>query len=659
MRIRLVYAAPRRLFGRSAKPSFLMVPALTLAAMLAGSAAAQIQAPRYQSPIQAPKPQLPGLPVPPAITPNATVVEYPIARVNNQIIDNSDYLRGQRDLLAEAERANATPAEIQARQKDLLRDMIDQQLLLSRGTELAINADSEVVRRLDDIRKQNHMDTMEDLEKAVRQEGLSYEDFKANIKNSIVSQEVVSDEVGRKLSLTARQEQEYYDAHKQEFARPEQVRLSEILIPTPDDATDAQVAQAQAKATEVIGKLKAGAKFVDMAKQYSGGPNADKGGDLGDYCPTGSPASPSCSQLGSKLLDEPVFALQAGQWTAPIRTRQGFVIEQVTEHTPGGIPPLSAVDRQIQEAIYQQAIQPALRKYLTDLREKAYIYIEPGFVDSGASPRETKSVYVGATLPPVKKKTTAKARLDNAHPAPVSTAASTPSTPTAKSNTLTPVKLTKSGKPKKIKREKIRYGQAPRNSLPSAPEETLANGADQGPGATSSLLPGPAPGAAMASADQTASTSSEEDPLAAAAASKGKTRYSDRAPIEAKVKAAEKAAKIKQKVAAAPLPMTAEEKTVQQLQNAPLQQPADKGKKKKVKGAPKERIQEKAPAPPAPKPDANPIPPKSVRDNGEPVVTPSPNPSTLPPVTAPAPGSPVNMTPATPANPAPQPPPSQ
>jgi peptidyl-prolyl cis-trans isomerase SurA len=644
MRTGLVNAAPPQFLGNAGRTSILLM----LAAM-AGMASAQITAPRYQSPLEAPKPQMPGLPAPTAITPNATVVAYPIARVNDQIIDNNDYLRGQRDLLEEAQRANASATEVEERQKDLLRDMIDQQLLLSRGKELDINADAEVVRRLDDIRKQNHLDSMEDLEKAVRSEGLSFEDFKANIRNGIVSQEVVRDEVGRKLALTAKQEQAYYDAHKQEFAQPEQIRLSEILIPTPDDATDAQVAQAQAKANDVIAKLKAGAKFEDMVKQYSGGPNADKGGDLGTY-PRG--------QLG-KVLEDQTFVLQPGQWTAPIRTRQGFVIEEVTEHTAGGIPPLSAVDQQVQEAIYKEAIEPALRTYLTDLREKAYIYIEPGYVDTGASPKQTKSVYVGATPPPVKKKTAKKARLEAnraAAAAKTNVAAATPppAAATPNTNTLTPVKLTKSGKPKKVKREKIRFGQAPQNSLPTGPEVAVTAGADQGLGATSSVLPTPAPGAAMTTPDQTASAS-DVDPLAAATPTKGKTRYSDRAPIEKKTKADAKAAKVKQKVAATPAPLTAEEKTAQQLQNAPLEPTTDNGKKKKkVKGEPKERIQEKAPTPPAPKPDATPIPPKSVRDNGEPVVTPPPNPSTLPPVTAPAPGAPVdNTTPSTPANPTP------
>ena len=187
----------------------------------------------------------------------------------------------------------------------------------------------------------------------------------------------------------------------------------------------------------------------------------------------------------------------------------------------------------------------------------------------------------------------------------------------------------KNKKPKKAKREKIRFGQAPRNSLPAAPEETLTAGADQGPGAVSSALP--APGAAIASNEEASNTNSDsDDPLAPKARATGKTRYSDRAPIEAKEKAAAKAAKVKQKIAAIPPPLTAEEKAAQKTQSDALGLSGDtatKKKTKRAKGTAKERIQEKPPAPPAPKPEATPIPPKSVRDNGEPTVAPPPDPS--------------------------------
>jgi peptidyl-prolyl cis-trans isomerase SurA len=654
--------------------------------MLTAAASAQIAVPRYQSPVEAPQPQAPSLPAPSPISTNGSVVEYPIARVNDRIIDNSDYERAAHDLIDEGQRTNETPAELEERQKDLLRDMIDQQLLLSRGKELEVNADSELIRRLDEIRKTNHMDSMEDLEKAVREQGISYEDFKSNIRNSIITQEVVRDEVGRKLTLSGKQEQAYYDAHKQEFAQPEQVRLSEILIPTPDDATDAQIAQAQAKAEQVEAKLKAGAKFEDMAKQYSGGQTADKGGDLGEF-KRGTLA---------KVLEDQTFDLKQGQFTEPIRTKQGFVVLQVTDHTAAGVPPLSAVDSQVQEAVYAEEMKPALRAYLTDLREKAFIWIESGFVDTGATSRETKAVFVGATPPPVKKKHAQKARLDNkpttytpstltsaATPA-AGTATTTAGTATATAGTTTTaagtaavsalatpgsgapqvgsaakpaastsakrLNVSTSGKHKRIKREKIRYGQAPRNSLPAGAEETLTAGADQGPGATSSVLP--PPGAAIATYNETASV--DDDPLAAKPVVEGKKRYSDRAPVE-KVK--EKKIKVEQKAATKAAPLTAEERATEQLQRAPLESGTDtKKKKKRAKDEPKERLQNQPSAPPAPKPAETPIPPKSVRDNGEPEVAPPANPSTLPPVTAPAPGAAVDTTPSTPANPTPTPP---
>jgi peptidyl-prolyl cis-trans isomerase SurA len=612
-----------------------------LALALAMPGAAQISVPRYHSPLDAPaKPQAPTMPVPEALTPDATVVEFPIARVNDAIIDSSDYQRSQQQLLEEAQRENIPADEVAQHQKDLLRDMIDTQLLLSRGKELDINADSEVIRRLDDLRKQNHFDTMEDLEKAVRQSGLSYEDFKQNIKNGIIQQEVERDEVARKITLSAKQEQAYYDAHKQDFAQPEQEQLSEILIPTPDDATDAQVAQAKAKADMVIAKLKAGGKFDELAKQYSGGTTADQGGPLGSSFQRGD------GKL-AKVIEDQVFALKAGEFTQPVRTKSGYLILDVTQHTQAGIQPLSAVDEQVQQAIYEEAMKPALRAYLTDLRDKAFIYILPGYVDTGASPKQTKSVFAAATPPPARKKAVKKARIDQAR---AKAAPVRPKTAPTAASPSSATLVAGGKKPKKIHREKIRFGQPPPESLPSAPEQTASAGTNQGEGATPSSLPSPI--AALEAQQNSVATDVD---LAAPRAPQGKTRYSDRAPLEAKLKAEAKAVKVKQKIAATPPPLTAEQTETQKQQYAPLGLGVDtatKKKKTKVKGAPKERKSQEAPAPPQPKPDATPIPPKSVRDNGEPAVNPAP--SALPPANSPAPGTAVDTTtPATPSNPAP------
>src|ERR1700761_9294488 len=189
------------------------------------------------------------------------VVEDIVARVNDQIITSSDYDRAAEQLTAEAGQQSIPAQQLEQKKADLLRDLIDQQLLLSKGKELGVTGETELVKRLDEIRKQNHLESMDDLEKAAQQQGVSYEDFKANIRNSIITQQVVRDEVGRKISMSPGEVQAYFKAHESEFAQPESVTLNEILVPTSaksaTEGPDAeQVAAAQTQADAIEEKLK-------------------------------------------------------------------------------------------------------------------------------------------------------------------------------------------------------------------------------------------------------------------------------------------------------------------------------------------------------------------------------------------------------------------
>ena len=359
---------------------------------------------------------LPGGSVPPAaVAPpannqpnNATVVEEIIVRVNNSIISLSDLKRSQDQLKAESEKMDpSVPAENRPQEKDLLRDLIDSRLLSQKADELGISADTDVVKRLDELRKQMHAETMEDLEKAAQAQGVSFEEFKQNLKDTILTQKVIQQEVGGHINVTQQEIQEYYNQHKDEMQRPEQIRLSEILIstapPTPAPgqtapSADEVVAQAKAKADGIYARLQKGEKFDELAQKNSSGPTAANGGDL-EYFKRGTL---------SKQLEDQVFGLKTGQYTEPIRTNQGWVILKVTEHQTEGIPPLKEVEPQIQERIYMSKMQPALRDYLTKLRENAYIDIKPGYVDTGASPNETKPVYTTASSSDDSKKTKKK-----------------------------------------------------------------------------------------------------------------------------------------------------------------------------------------------------------------------------------------------------------
>ncbi len=243
------------------------------------------------------------------------VVEEIVARVNSQIITSSEFARSKDQLKDDVKQQDAANADkaFSEREKDILRDLIDQQLLLEKGKDLGITGDTELVKRLDQMRKDMKLETMEELEKAATSQGISYEDFKQNMRNQIITQKVIGEEVGSRLNITSDEQQKYYNEHKSEMEQPESVRLSEILVaPEKTDKADAKPADAgtagaanppsqdaaatdaakqaadtaslgaaEAKANELLKQIRAGASFEDVAKKNSSGLSAAQGGGLG------------------------------------------------------------------------------------------------------------------------------------------------------------------------------------------------------------------------------------------------------------------------------------------------------------------------------------------------------------------------------------------
>ena len=337
------------------------------------------------------------------------VIEEIVARVNNDVITRSEFNRSREQLAQEIKQNNVDPAKATEGEKNVLRDLIDRQLLLQKGKDLGITGETEVVKELDRIRKDMKLESMEDLEKAAQAQGVSFEDYKQNLKDSIVTQQVISREVGGHIQITPEEIKKFYDEHVKDMEQPEMIRLSEILIapvPPPPPAepgkpeppavepTPEQVNAAEQKANQAAAEIKAGAKFEDVAKKYSNGPTAQDGGSIGDF-KRGTLA---------KSLEDLTFGMKAGQVSDPIRTKQGFVILKVTAHQQAGTPALKDVENEIQQQIYLDKLQPELRKYLTKLREDAYIDIKQGYLDTGASPNQTKPIITNAEVAQAKTK---------------------------------------------------------------------------------------------------------------------------------------------------------------------------------------------------------------------------------------------------------------
>ncbi len=505
------------------------------AVLLAGAAAAHCQTGSPSSPY------------------GGAVVEDIIARINDQIITQSDYDRALKEMDAEARQRGDSMQQISAEHKDLLRSLIDQQLWLSKGKELGITGETELIKRLDDIRKQYNLASLDDLEKAAQEQGVSYEDFKQNIRNQIITQEVMRQEVGEHIQFTPGEAMRYYEQHQQDYTQPESERLSEILVPANTD-DPAKLAEAKTKADDIEARLHAGGDFSQLARSFSSGPTASEGGDLGQY------------KLGQlpKVLEDKTFALKTGEYTDPILTRQGYIILKVMQHTAGGPAPYKDVEQQVEESLYESRMEPAIRAYLTKMREEAFIDIKPGYVDTGASPNETKPIY-SAYVPPAPKKKAKVERTrfrESTHTfRQKSPAAEPPSQQESAKQGQANKKKEKQAEEaseRPGKREKIRFGQAPRETLPAARNNAETENA----------------GALSETADNSNQPANPLEPTAPTQ----KTRFSDRARESRKSKSKNKAASANAQAPPAP---DAAEVADRETQSAPLGLNGDTGKKKK------------------------------------------------------------------------------
>ena len=363
-----------------------------LLAALSAAIPAAAQDPKPQPPPQQPtleQPQMapateeakpPAKPKPAAVKPNpenAKVVEEIIARVNNEIITRSEYDKAvaqtEEDTRQDC-KGKCTPeqleSEIESRKKTALRDLIDQSLLAQRGKDLGLSVETDVVKQLDQIRIQNNLKDMDELEKAVSSQQINWEDFKNNIRNHILTQKVVQQEVGSHINIGESDAQKYYDEHKSEFIRPEQVALREIIVNT-EGKKDSELPDLKKKAETALKRVKDGEDFVEIAKRFSDGSTKDQGGYIGTF---------KRGEL-AKQLEDVVFKMKRNELTDVIETRQGYLIFQVLEHYDEGQQSFEKVQDEIKEHLYNEKLEPAVREYLKTLREESYVVIKPGYAE--------------------------------------------------------------------------------------------------------------------------------------------------------------------------------------------------------------------------------------------------------------------------------------
>ncbi len=332
------------------------------------------------------------------------VVEEIVAKVNGDIVTRGDLDRARKSLIADLQQQGFTGLRLQEaineHEKDLLRDRIDQLLLQQKGKDLDIKVDSDVAKYIGNLQKESGIADPEKFQEYVHQQtGMPFEDYKADMKNSMLTQKVVRQEVGGKMNIKKEEIQAYYDAHKSEFVREERVFLREILIST-ENKDAAATAAAEKKAKDLVARARKGERFAEMARDNSDAVTAKNMGDLGGF---------KKGELQAKL-ENAVWSQPKGYVTDPIKIDNGFLILKVDEHQKQGQAELSEVENEIMDKLYAPKMPQAVRKYLTQLRQDAFLEIKAGYVDSGAAPGKNTAWSDPAQLKP---ETVSKAEVAN------------------------------------------------------------------------------------------------------------------------------------------------------------------------------------------------------------------------------------------------------
>lgn len=326
------------------------------------------------------------------------VLEQIVAKVNADIITLGD-LDESRELMAQELSAQCrndkkcVDDQLEKRKQDVLRDQIDQTLLVQKAKDLSISVDAQVSKQMAEMQVKVGIKDPEEFRQFIQtQVGMPIEDYRERMKQGMLQQEVIGQEVSSKIIIPRSEVEKYYEDHKDDFYRDkESVGLQEILIgKRSKDGLERTDDEVKAKADEIYTRAKAGEKFNELAVEISDAVSAPEGGNLG-YLAKG--------ELNPEI-EKVVFVEPKGFVTSPIKVANGMVILRVADKVSPGLQPLAVVENEIMNQLYGPRFQPAIRTYLTKLRTEAFLEIREGFVDSGAVPGKDTSWKDPAELKP-------------------------------------------------------------------------------------------------------------------------------------------------------------------------------------------------------------------------------------------------------------------
>ena len=307
----------------------------------------------------------------------ADIIEQILVKVNGDIITKTDLEKRQIRALRERN-LQANPADLQNDETlkkvllevtpQILVSAIDEILLVQRGRELGYRlVDEQFKQIIENIKKENKIETDAQFQAALDQEGMTMEEFRRQIERQLLVSRVQQNEVAPKLSINEEEAKRYYDQHPQEFTSSPNITLREIIVNVatlkPGEVNVAADEEALEKVKQIGARVTAGEDFGKVAAEVSDAPSKANGGLIGPI--NRSEVSPAILTL----LD----GMKPGDVTEPIRTQRGYQLLQLEAATEATVQPFDQVRDLIADKVYDEKARVEFGKYLEKLRAQAII----------------------------------------------------------------------------------------------------------------------------------------------------------------------------------------------------------------------------------------------------------------------------------------------
>ncbi len=243
-----------------------------------------------------------------------------------------------------------------------MNELIDSELLKQESVKLKITPESEAVEKELEMIKSQFPDD-ETFEERLKGRGMTMDELRKNIRDQLAVQEVLEKEVQSKIKVSKEDIEKFYKENPTIFMKGESVRAAHILVKLDETADDAKVEEARKKITGILEKARTGEDFAELARQYSEGPSAAGGGDLG-YFERGQMVKP---------FEEAAFSMKKGEISDVIRTRFGFHILKVYDRKEASKASLEEASKAIERYLTNTQGAKMLNEYLEKLRSAASI----------------------------------------------------------------------------------------------------------------------------------------------------------------------------------------------------------------------------------------------------------------------------------------------